>query len=218
MTMGLDSVLNEVFEWGHIEVLLTTVDPAGTPNTAPMGVDREGVREVLLRIYRETRTFRNIALGNRWLVLTLSIDAIDYYTSLFGEMKYETVPGWPIPSPVTRCRHTILLARVSSIGDEDPSLIRAEIMDQAYLPSLRKCTRAYSRANAALIEALIYYTKIEALKSVLGAEALCRLYRKLYESATLTARLGSEVLRNAADNVINTALEQLRKAGIGCRG
>jgi len=218
MSMRMDALLDEVFRWGHIEVLLTTIDPAGTPNTAPMGVDRNGIREIVLRVYRETKTFRNIALGNRWLVLTLSIDAMDYYDSLFGALSYETVPGWPIPSPVTRCRYPLFLARVMNIDDGDPSTVLAEVMDHSHLPSLRSCRQAYSRANAALVEALIYYTKVEALVGKASREVLCRLYEKLEENALLTIRLGSEQLRRAADNVINLASEQLRKAGIACRG
>ncbi len=215
--MRIDAILDDVFKWGHIEVLLTTVDPAGSPNTAPMGVDRGGSGEVILRIYRETKTFRNIVFGNRWLVLTLSTDAMDYYISLFGAMNYETVPGWPIPSPVTRCRYPILLARVSSIDDEDPSTVRAEVIDHSHLPSLRSCRQAYSRANAALIEALIYYTKVEALARTSSKEVLCRLYKRLEENALLVMRLGSEQLMRAADNMINLASEELRKAGISCR-
>lgn len=217
MGMRIDTILDEVFEWGHIEALLTTIDPAGSPNTAPMGVDRGGSREVILRIYRETKTFRNIALGNRWLVLTLSTDAMDYYISLFGAMNYETVPGWPIPLPLTRCRYPVLLARVSSVDDGDPSAVKAEVMDHSHLPSLRICRQAFSRANAALIEALIYYTKVEALARTSSKEVLCRLYNRLEESALLVMRLGSEQLRRAADNVINLASEQLTKAGISCR-
>ena len=215
--MRVDSLLDEVFRWGHIEVLLTTVDPAGRPNTAPMGVNRSGLREIVLRIYRETRTFRNIALGNRWLVLTLSTDAMDYYKSLFGRVDYETVPGWPIPSPITMCRYPILLARVSSVGDGNPSMILAEVMDYSHLPNLRSCDQAYSRANTALIEALIYYTKIDALAKASDKNVLCRLFKNLVKSALLAMRLGSEGLKRAADNVINLASEQLRKAGITCR-
>lgn len=215
--MRIEAILSEVFRWGHIEVLLTTIDPAGSPNTAPMGVDSAGSREIILKIYRETKTFRNLALGNRWLVLTLSTDAVDYYDSLFGVLNYETVPGWPIPSPMTRCRYPVLLARVLSIDDEDPSTVKAEVMDYSYLPGLRSCRQAYSRANAALIEALIYYTKIEALARKSVREALCRLHKRLEENALLAMRLGSDQLRGAAGSVINLASEQLRKAGITCR-
>jgi hypothetical protein len=218
MIMRTDAVLNEVFRWGHIEVLLTSVSIDGRPNTAPMGVDRVRANEVILRIYRDTDTFRNIALGNRWLVLTLSTDAMDYYQSLFGEIEYETVPGWPIPSPVTKCRYPLFLARVSSLTDDDPSTIRAEIVDYSFLPSLKSCRQAYSRANAALIEALIYYTKLEALVGSATQAVICRLYDKLKANALLVKRLGSEQLKNAADNVINFASEQLRKAGDSCRG
>ena len=216
--MKVDAILEEAFRWGHIEVLLTTVDAAGLPNTAPMGVDKGGPREIVLKIYRKTKTFRNIDVGNRWLVLTLSTDAMDYYNSLFGIMDYETVPGWPIPSPITRCRYPVLLARVASVDDRDPSTVIAEVVDHSYLPSLRSCKQAFSRANAALIEALIYYTKVEALVGTFSSEVLCRLYKRLEENALLTVRLGSRQLRRAADNVINLALEQLRKAGITCRG
>ncbi len=216
--MRTDAMLDEIFRWGHIEVLLTTIDAAGSPNTAPMGVDRAGSSEIILRIYRGTKTFKNIVLGNRWLVLTLSMDAMDYYDSLFGVMSYETVPGWPIQSPITRCRYPILLARVSSVDDGDPSTVMAEVIDHTDLPSLRNCRQAYSRANAALIEALIYYTKVEALANISSSEALCKLYDRLKENALLAVRLGSEQLRLAANNVINLASEQLRKAGIACRG
>lgn len=218
MRTRIDSTLDDVFRWGHIEVLLTTLDPGGSPNTAPMGVDRDGPREIVIRIYKETKTFKNIARGNRWLILTLSTDAMDYFTSLFGTINYEAVPGWPIPSPVTRCRYPILLSRVLSIGDGNPSIVKAEVMDCSSLPGLKDCRQAYSRGNSALIEALIYYTKLEALARASGAEALCRLYKRIEENALLTMRLGSEQLRRAADEVVNLASEQLRKAGILCRG
>ena len=217
MSVGIDAVLDDVFRWGHIEALLTSIDLSGKPNTAPMGVDRKGLREVELRIYRDTKTFRNVALGNRWLVLTLSSDSMDYYASLMGELEYETIPGWPIPSPVTRCRYPVLLARVSSVGNDEPATVIAEVMDHSFIPNLRSCKQSYSRANAGLIEALIYLTKIRALSRKQNVEVLCRLLDKLVENASLALRLGAKELRDAADNVISLASNELRKAGIRCR-
>ena len=73
-----------------IETIFSTLDDAGRPNFAPMGLVW-GEETVLVRPFRDTQTYRNLRSG-RCGVASLSDDVLAYVQcGLFNEV----LPGFP---------------------------------------------------------------------------------------------------------------------------
>ncbi|MEM1600759.1 MAG: DUF447 family protein [Sulfolobales archaeon] len=203
--------LERYLRYGHHESIATTVDSSGRPNSAPMGIELIGDK-VLMKPYLNTRTYANI-LSLREVMLNITTDAFLFYQTLFNseEVRYGS-PKIIKPPRILGSVDLYVECVVDTITHyEDFALI-----------SLRPicCYRgrgsrlAYSRANSAVIEALIHYTKLPHLISKGDLEGIRRRYAVLEASRNMVLKVGSDTLKKVVEDVWDRSLRLIREAGI----
>src|SRR5256885_188702 len=74
-----------------IESILTTLDGAGTPNFAPMGVEW-GEQEIVIKPFLETTTFQNLR-DTGAAVVNLTDDAMLFAQGAIATARFPTVPA-----------------------------------------------------------------------------------------------------------------------------
>lgn len=156
-----------------IETLITTLDPAGGLNCAPMGVEW-GEESIVIKPFLETVTFRNLQ-ATRAAVINLSDDAL-----LFAQ----TVTGHPAAvSPPTFPAHTVRGAvlevacswrevEVVSVDDTPP---RSRIVTRVVHRGTRREFLGFNRARHAILEAAILATRTH----LIAPEEIRRDYQRL---------------------------------------
>ena len=169
--------------YGIHEVLVTTLDRLGNPNVAPMGVALSNDL-IILRPYINTKTFKNLTEVPE-AVINITNDAIMFYRSLYDKTSITFSRAKKVRVPII----------------EGPIDLYVECIVNNYLISSDRATfylkpvniykgrgsrLAFSRANALLIEILVYLTKVEA-KALNPNEAL----PKIKDLLSTIERLGS---------------------------
>lgn len=144
------------------EIILSTYNDDGSPNAAPMGIRFTARKTICARLFRGSRTLRNI-LARRSAVANLTSDAC-----LFYRTTYKRKGGLP-----TGCfsRSRLVNAPVlrSAEGYIEMELTRDEQDRESVLAEFRVrrvCSKhvtpvPYSRGAHALIEASIHATRIQ---------------------------------------------------------
>ena len=74
-----------------IESILTTLDGAGTPNFAPMGVDW-GEQEIVIKPFLETTTFQNLR-DTGAAVVNLTDDVMLFAQGAIATARFPAVPA-----------------------------------------------------------------------------------------------------------------------------
>jgi hypothetical protein len=156
-----------------IETLITTLDPAGTLNCAPMGVEW-GEETIVVKPFLETVTFRNLtATGSA--VINLSDDVL-----LFAQAVTHH-PGSVAPAtfPATRIRGAVLEVACSwrevevvTVDDTPP---RSRIVTRVVHSGQRREFLGFNRARHAVLEAAILATRTHLIE----ADEIRRDYQRL---------------------------------------
>lgn len=203
--------LERYLRYGHHESIVTTVDSSGRPNPAPMGIELISGK-VLMRPYLNTRTYANIlSLGE--VMLNITADALLFYQALLNSERVRY--GSPKVIKPPRILGSVDLY-VECVVDT------ATCYEDFAVISLRPicCYRgrgsrlAYSRANSAVIEALIHYTKLPYLISRGDLEGIKQRYIALQASRNIVLKVGNDVLKGVVEDVWSRSLELIKEAGI----
>jgi hypothetical protein len=155
-----------------LESIVTTVDPAGQVNIAPMGpaveeADAPHWRHFRLRPFASSQTFRNLC-ANRKAVVHVTDDA-----ALFAQAAVETIPSEVALRDYVRrldespfyvltncCRWFAVEAQ--SIDDSGP---RAEIDCRVIRAEVERPFFGFNRAKHAVIEAAILATRTHLISA-----------------------------------------------------
>lgn len=141
-----------------LETLVTTVDAAGVPNCAPMGVEWSDDR-IVLKPYRETATFRNLQAAPEAVVNL--VDDVMLYVE--GALTSPTFPS----SPAERVRGVVLDAACSwrelRVREAETREARARFTCDVVHRGFRREFLGYNRARAAVLEATILATRTRML-------------------------------------------------------
>lgn len=140
-----------------IETLLTSLDPAGALNCAPMGVEW-GEEVIVIKPFLETVTFRNLA-ATRAAVLNLTDDAL-----LFAQaVTHHPASAHPATVPAERVTGRVLESacswrevEVTRIDDTPP---RSRIATRVVHRGVRREWAGFNRARHAVLEAAILATR-----------------------------------------------------------
>jgi hypothetical protein len=208
-------LLRKIFRYGHHEILLTTIDINNNPNTAPMGVKLSN-NFLIIEPYTSTDTYSNIARGSD-LVINVTSDSILYYSSLLRPEKLNYSKARHVNSFIINGNIDMYIeGRVMKI--ENISSIRARVViDPIDIYEGEGSNAAYSRANNALIEALVYYTKLQPLIIQGQHHQVMETYQRIKDLVALINRLGSSELKEAARTVLAKATNITSKLQKQCR-
>jgi hypothetical protein len=161
-----------------IESLVTTLDPQGRPNFAPMGVGW-GEDEILLKPYRETATFRNLLLG-REAVVNLVDEVLYYVKSALTSPVFPSLPAQVVRGVVLEAACSWRELRVREAQTSEP---RALFVCDVVYRGTRREFLGYSRARAAVLEATILATRTR----ILPIDEILSEYRRLQVIVDKTA-------------------------------
>ncbi|MBN2243893.1 MAG: DUF447 family protein [Acidobacteria bacterium] len=139
-----------------IETIFSTLDAAGNPNFAPMGLEW-GEDSVIVRPYRNTGTCRNL-LAAGYGVANITDDVLAYARSA---LQGEVLPHFParkIPGAVFTGTCAWRELEVASRGSRED---RAEVRCRVIHSERRKDFLGFCRARNAVIEAIILATRLD---------------------------------------------------------
>jgi len=140
-----------------VEVVVSTVDDEGRPNAAPMGVTLEG-GWLILRPYRSTRTYRDMASTKRALLNVVDDPELFVLTAL----KDGEAPRWIFGEGCPpRLKGAKAYVEVSVEREESLSDDRAKLYCKPIRVEARAGAKAYCRAKAAVIEATVHATRVK---------------------------------------------------------
>jgi len=143
------------------EVIIVTLNKDGSPNPAPMGVKLREDRLVMW-IYQDTQTFRNIT-EMRECTVNLTCDAKIFFNSIFRKKSIYYKRSKVVRPPRINGAYGWVEAKVLSISEDDPAEVVLEVVDAELEDRL---PRPFNRAEPAVIEALVQYTKIRPFLSM----------------------------------------------------
>jgi len=153
-----------------IESIVTTVDPNGEVNCAPMGVVW-GEDEIVLKPFLETATYRNV-VATGVAVVNLTDDVRLFARSAIGNPVFPTVPAVVVAGVALRDCCSWREVEVSSI---DPKPPRARIDTEVVHREVRREFLGFNRARAAVLEATIHATRLHLLPAQFVKSELDRL-------------------------------------------
>lgn len=158
-----------------IEALVSTLDPAGRPNFAPMGVDWDEEAPII-RPFRTSHTCRNL-LAAGYAVVSITDDVMAFVESALGDAALPHFPAQIVPGVVfADACYWRELSLVSAGGSPERADLRCRVAHRGW----RRDFLGYNRARNAVIEAAVLATRLHLLDR---AEVLAALGQ--YETIVL---------------------------------
>ncbi len=175
---------------GISETILTTVNPDGSFNAAPMGVHRISHEVLELRPFKSSSTYKNL-LNNPNACINVTDDPGLFFVTAF---KGKTVEGLLEPAIDKDMRLISASAYifVDASRSSDISEIRAcftcrvkDIKAPAMMP------RSFSRGRAEAIEAIIHATRIEVFSKEGRLDDVEKLIKRFAECKDVVERVSA---------------------------
>jgi len=150
------------------ETIVSTYSSQGSPNIAAMGVLQLDSENIMIRIYKSSKTYNNL-VSRRCAIINLSSDAALFYKSAIkdsyvrDEISLDLFKkGDLVDAPELKRADATIEVILSDIKDLDSE--RAEVYLKTKLIKIRNYfPRVYTRAFSAIIESVILATRIRLL-------------------------------------------------------
>ena len=153
-----------------VETIVTTLDPAGGINFAPMGVEW-GDETIVLKPFLETTTFRNLS-ATRAAVVNLTDDAMLFAQGAISSPQFPSIPATVVKGAVLEAACSWRELRVVTIDATPPrSRIEARVVHRG----TRREFIGFNRARHAVLEAAILATRTHLLPAEQIREEYARL-------------------------------------------
>ncbi len=174
-----------------VEAIVSTLDAAGRPNFAPMGVVW-GEEEITVRPFRQTDTCRNL-LGTRHGVVNLTDDVLAFvqtalYNTVLPHFPASVVPGVVFQGACS-WRELVVVAAAETAE-------RAEVRCRVVSCGRQRDFLGFCRARGAVIEAAILATRLHLCDPKAVSEALERY---------------QEIVQKTGDEAERVALQRVRE-------
>jgi uncharacterized protein len=141
-----------------LETIVTSLDPAGTVNFAPMGVEW-GEELIVLKPFLETSTFRNVSAA-RVAVVNLTDDAFLFAEGAISSPQFPWVPAQVVQGAVLEAACSWRELEVFAIDATPPrSRIEARVVHRG----VNREFLGFNRARHAVLEAAILATRTHLL-------------------------------------------------------
>jgi uncharacterized protein len=137
-----------------IESIVTSMDPSGTVNFAPMGVEW-GEDHLVLKPFLETTTFRNVS-ATRTAVVNLTDDVMLFAQAAISSPSYPAFPAEVVRGVVLEAACSWREVEAVSVDATPPrSRIEARIVHHGF----RREFLGFNRARHAVLETAILATR-----------------------------------------------------------
>ena len=153
-----------------LETIVTTMDPGGAINFAPMGVEW-GDEIIVLKPFLETSTFRNVNATGR-AVVNLTDDAMIFAQGAISSPQFAWTPATVVQGAVLEAACSWRELEVLTIDATPP---RSRIEAQVVHRGVRREFMGFNRAKHAVLEAAILATRTHLLPAEQIREEYARL-------------------------------------------
>jgi hypothetical protein len=141
-----------------IETIVTTLDPQGELNIAPMGIDWDE-DELVLRPYRNTTTFRNLAATSE-AVVNLTDDVRIFAEAAISNPRFPTRPAVVVRGRVLEAACSWRELRVEEVeGTPERSRFIGRVAHRGFTREFL----GFNRARNAVLEGAILSTRVAYL-------------------------------------------------------
>ena len=153
-----------------VETILSTYNPDGQPNAAPMGILMKNEQCVTIKLYKSSSTYQNL-VSRRCGVINITSDPELFFLSAFKEANpnAKIPPEWFEKAEILDAPKLHIADATVEISIAKITPINAEITEAVCDVKLVKATKAlpkvYCRALFATIEAIIHATRIKVFLS-----------------------------------------------------
>lgn len=153
-----------------LETIVTTMDPRGAINFAPMGVEW-GDEIIVLKPFLQTSTFRNVSATGR-AVVNLTDDAMLFAQGAISSPQFPWAPATVVKGAVLEAACSWRELEVMAIDATPPrSRIEARVVHRG----VRREFMGFNRAKHAVLEAAILATRTHLLPAEEIREEYARL-------------------------------------------
>jgi hypothetical protein len=149
------------------ETIVSTYNPDGTPNAAPMGTIMQDPQTLSLNIFNSSQTSLNLKT-NKCAVINLTSDIEVFYKTAFKEANTngQVLQEWFLNSEVVKAPKLaladatidVMVTKMEPIGAEKTKFI----CNITQINADKIHPQAYCRAKSATLEAIIHATRVEA--------------------------------------------------------
>jgi uncharacterized protein len=153
-----------------IETIVTTVDPNGSINFAPMGVEW-GDELIVLKPFLETTTFRNLT-ATGVAVVNLTDDVMLFAQGAVSSPQFPSTPAAVVKGVVLEAACSWRELEVSNVDATPP---RSRIETRVVHRGTKREFLGFNRARHAVLEAAILATRTHLLPPEQIREELARL-------------------------------------------
>jgi hypothetical protein len=153
-----------------LETIVTTMDPHGVINFAPMGVEW-GEETIVLKPFLETTTFRNVS-RSRAAVVNLTDDAMLFAQGAISSPQFPSLPAQVVRGAVLEAACSWRELEVQAIDATPP---RSRIDARVVYRGSRREFIGFNRARHAVLEAAILATRTHLLPAQQIQEEYARL-------------------------------------------
>jgi hypothetical protein len=175
---------------GISETILTTVNPDGSFNAAPMGVHRVSHEVLELRPFKSSSTFVNL-LNNPNACINVTDDPGLFFVTAF---KDKTAKGSQEPvidkdmRLISASAHIFVDASKSSDISEIRACFTCRVKD---IKAPAMMPRSFSRGRAEALEAIIHATRIEVYSKEGGLDDVEKLIKRFAECKNVVERVSA---------------------------
>jgi len=153
-----------------VETMLSTYNPDGQPNAAPMGILMKNEQCVTIKLYKSSSTYQNL-VSRRCGVINITSDPELFFLSAFKEANpnAKIPPEWfekaeILDAPKLHMADAtveISIAKITPINAEKTEVV----CDVKLVKATKALPKVYCRALFATIEAIIHATRIKVFLS-----------------------------------------------------
>jgi hypothetical protein len=201
------------------ETVVSTYNPDGSSNAAPMGVFMVDDEHVSVNFYNSSQTLANVK-ANKAAVLNLTRDIAVYYRSAFKDANpasklpedWFTV-GDVVKAPILWSAEATVAVTLEGLStvDFDRTTAMFKVHRVGIDTNQRYYPKIYCRAFGATIEAIIHATRVEALAGVKAEQ------KRVDESLRQIDVCNDVVRRVAPDSEYSVIMADLMKRISGVR-
>ena len=143
------------------EAIITTYDQQNQPNAAPMGFSITKDKQVIIRPFKESDTYKNLQHQKKCIVNITNDPALFVKSTLFQDLLTDEfyIKSKIISAPILKaCKGNYIALKVKKeIGEEERGIFYCEIIK---VELGRESIQPHTRAFSSLIEILIHTTRV----------------------------------------------------------
>lgn len=184
------------------ETIITTQNEKGMPNAAPIGVICKNKSEIVLNLFEGTHTLENIKTNSKFVV-NISKDPLilvgcttrdlssDYFKKDNEDFYIKNTDAF-FTASVTSIKE---IQKEDNISKSKMTIIKANV-DKIVIK--KECIEPLNRAIFAIIESLVYSTRIKMVDENTAKEYL----ERIHEMSRIVNRVGSLDHKKAMQNIL----------------